>query len=253
MSIKLVVTDLDGCLTAGRGMPVDLQVFGELNKLRNYIAQDLNTPWLAVITARPQPYLEAILQLIDGETFGIFEWGCGLFKPISYNISFFPGLNASLRESITICKAKLSRYIEGNGIGFVQPGKEVAVTVYPFNKTSEALEKLYDIVMNWLSLQELLKDKLRIYKTHTFINLLPMDINKKTGLEWMLKEVGVLPEYCLGIGDGQDDLPFLKECGFSAAPANAAPILKNEVDYWSNYKYGHGILDCIRHFIEENR
>lgn len=49
----------------------------------------------------------------------------------------------------------------------------------------------------------------------------------------------------VGIGDAENDLPFLRLCGFSVAVANAIDSVKEQVDLVTCAKYGAGAREII--------
>src|SRR5262245_10139512 len=59
---------------------------------------------------------------------------------------------------------------------------------------------------------------------------LPSGINKATGLEPALAEIGVAADVTVGIGDAENDHAFLGYCGVGVAVANALPALKHTAD-----------------------
>ena len=64
--IKLIVCDIEGCLTPGKGLPLNLAA---LALLRDYNAKsraNRKFPPLSICTGRSQPYVEATLQAIGG-------------------------------------------------------------------------------------------------------------------------------------------------------------------------------------------
>lgn len=245
---RFIVSDIDGCLTAGRGKPIDMNIFMELQGFSDLIDTRQGTPWIGLITARPQPYLEAILQMIGNNTIGLFEWGCGLFQPSGYRCLFHPNLTPPRVERIAHYKAELSRYLAESQLGFIQFGKECAITIYPFQDSTISIEDLRTEVLRWLDSYKPVEN-FRVEITRTFVNLMPEGIDKLSGFRWMSEFIGVTPEECLGIGDGEDDLPFLSICGYSAAPANAAQAVKDKVSFCSRLDYGRGVIDSIRSML----
>lgn len=249
MKAKFVIADIDGCLTAGRGELIDLSVFDQIRALEPKDRADAQEPWIALITGRPQPYLEGILQLIGMNTIGLFEWGCGLFVPRGYRCVYHPVITTAFHEKVTLIKAALTRHMRENNIGFVQPGKEIAITVYPHNQDGNTVPELYTTVLEWLKCQSNVYNDLTVYQNRTFVYLMPRHVDKRVGLEWMLNQLGIPSAQCLGIGDSEDDLAFLSICGKSAAPHNAMLTVKEQVGYCSSYSYGHGVLDCIQQYL----
>ncbi len=60
-------------------------------------------------------------------------------------------------------------------------------------------------------------------------------------------EMGITLRDVAFIGDDINDLPLLREVGFSGCPDNTAPYVKAKVRYIGNVKGGHG---AFREFVE---
>jgi hydroxymethylpyrimidine pyrophosphatase-like HAD family hydrolase len=59
--------------------------------------------------------------------------------------------------------------------------------------------------------------------------LLPAGIDKAAGLRAALHDLGVEPAMVIGVGDAENDLPFLEVCGRAYACADAVPEVKAAV------------------------
>ena len=55
-----------------------------------------------------------------------------------------------------------------------------------------------------------------------------------------------------GVGDSSSDLTFLTMVGFAAAPANAAPDVKERVHYVSPFEDGEGLMDILERCVAES-
>jgi hydroxymethylpyrimidine pyrophosphatase-like HAD family hydrolase len=75
--------------------------------------------------------------------------------------------------------------------------------------------------------------------------VLPETVNKATGLRAALASVGVKPENVAAIGDAENDLPFLSQCGYSAAVANALDVVKEQVHFVTQKSRGEGVVELI--------
>jgi len=74
--------------------------------------------------------------------------------------------------------------------------------------------------------------------------------NKLTGYEQILADHGLTDEQVGYMGDDLQDLPVLRRAGFSAAPADAAPEVRNAVQWVSASGGGRGAArECIEHVL----
>jgi 3-deoxy-D-manno-octulosonate 8-phosphate phosphatase (KDO 8-P phosphatase) len=63
----------------------------------------------------------------------------------------------------------------------------------------------------------------------------------------VLAELGLGAAQAVVMGDDLPDLPLLRECGFSAAPSDAVPEIRQAVDYITTLAGGRG---CVREVID---
>jgi 3-deoxy-D-manno-octulosonate 8-phosphate phosphatase (KDO 8-P phosphatase) len=74
--------------------------------------------------------------------------------------------------------------------------------------------------------------------------------NKLTGYEQILADHGLTDDQVGYMGDDLQDLTVLRRAGFSAAPADAAPEVRNAVQWVSASGGGHGAArECIEHVL----
>ena len=75
--------------------------------------------------------------------------------------------------------------------------------------------------------------------------LLPMGISKGTGVERVLRSLGLSFQDVLALGDAENDLPFFEACGWGACPANGVPALKERADWVFPGENGDGVAAAI--------
>ena len=76
---KIIFCDIDGCLNEGKNIPFDLGVLGEINAL----IPDLSARGIGftLCTGRPQPYAEAVAQLLGSDLPLVCEGGAMVYVP----------------------------------------------------------------------------------------------------------------------------------------------------------------------------
>jgi hydroxymethylpyrimidine pyrophosphatase-like HAD family hydrolase/energy-coupling factor transporter ATP-binding protein EcfA2 len=84
------------------------------------------------------------------------------------------------------------------------------------------------------------------------VMILPVNVNKATGLASALRELDISPLSVAGCGDAENDLSFLAACGCSAAVANALPSLKSAVDMVLDHDHGDGVIEFIERIMSED-
>jgi hydroxymethylpyrimidine pyrophosphatase-like HAD family hydrolase len=77
------------------------------------------------------------------------------------------------------------------------------------------------------------------------VMVLPSGVNKATGLEAQLQELGLSAHNVAGIGDAENDHAFLSACECGVAVANALPAVKERVDLVTAGDHGRGVIELI--------
>jgi hydroxymethylpyrimidine pyrophosphatase-like HAD family hydrolase len=249
--LKLIVTDLDGCLTGYEEGPVDAVGLAELRLWNDRAVGDSNVPPLVLISGRPMGYVEAFARIIGAPYPCIFENGCGMYKPdggLGHEYAFHPILVAD--PEIESAVGRFNEYLEEyltkpKECGRIM-GKRYAISLTPC--LGGTVEELMEVVGKTPA--ELL-DGFYVTRSISVVDVTPAGINKGSGFDWLidvLREdygLNIRPENVLGIGDSWGDLPFLEKCGVSSAPANAAAEVRERVDYVSASDELFAVLDMI--------
>ena len=243
--LRLVVIDVDGCLTPGEGQAWNFEALKYAARLNRRAQEDAANLAATLCTGRQEPYVEVMMQAIDAHLPGIYENGGGLYYPREYHFVANPLITAEMREALAGIKATLRRAIVETDLGHFQPGKEVSLTIYPLGQVS--VHELY------LATVEALATCQAGYiaqESVSCVDVVPRGIDKGAGVRWLSQETGILLDEMGGIGDSASDLKFLSILGRSAAPANAAAEVKARVDYVSPYENGDGVVDILRRWSE---
>jgi hypothetical protein len=75
--------------------------------------------------------------------------------------------------------------------------------------------------------------------------LLPAGVSKGSGVQHVLRFLGLSPHDVLALGDAENDLPLFDACGFSACPGDSLPAVKERVDWVFPGAHGDGIAAAI--------
>ncbi|MEW6232280.1 MAG: HAD family hydrolase [Chloroflexota bacterium] len=238
--MRLLVVDVDGCLTPGEGRPLDLAVLRQIAQA-NRRAQGDGGPAVTLCTGRQEPYVEVLMQAIGGYLPAIYENGCGLYFPLEYRFQEHPAITAAMRHALAETRSLLQERAVATGKGYFQPGKECSLSLYPLPGTT-----VHDLR---LLVEEALSARPTGYQVQgavSSVDVVPQGMDKGEGVRWLARETGIPLAEMAGLGDSPSDLAFLSLVGFSAAPANAAAEVKARVHYVSPYAHGRGVLDVLR-------
>jgi hydroxymethylpyrimidine pyrophosphatase-like HAD family hydrolase len=84
------------------------------------------------------------------------------------------------------------------------------------------------------------------------IMVLPLRIDKAVGLGAALGELGLSRQNVIGIGDAENDEPFMRLCACSVAVANALPIVKQRADMVTTASHGAGVVELINRIVGDD-
>lgn len=240
--IQLIVLDIDGVVTRGEAQPLDLDLLAQLSALNQASRSDPEQPAVTFCTGRPAPYLEVMLQAIDGHLPGVYENGAGIYFPADYQFMPLPGLEDYLNGFADI-SSRLEETLIRNDIAYFQPGKHHSLTIFATDpaRTSE----LKDLTVQALGA---LSERVDLVYSTSCLNVLPRGVDKGKGLTYLADRVDIPLANMLGVGDSDVDPPFLRLVGHSAAPSNANPEVRGMVDYVSTEATADGVRDILSHF-----
>jgi phosphoglycolate phosphatase-like HAD superfamily hydrolase len=77
------------------------------------------------------------------------------------------------------------------------------------------------------------------------VMLLPPGIDKAAGLEAAVARLALSLSDVVGIGDAENDLAFLRVCGYAVAVANALAAVRDEADFVTRGEDGEGVVEFV--------
>lgn len=239
--IRLLVFDIDGVLTDGEGQPLNLELMGQLARLNQTARQDPSRPAVTLCTGRPGPYVEIMLQAIDGHLPAIYENGAGLYTPEPYR--FLPHPEVGNGVEFKAAERRLEAALVDTGRAFFQPGKQFSHSLFAYDPADTPA------LLGW-AVEALgsLAGTVEFSYAASCLNVLPRGLDKGKGLEFLSQKTGYRLDEMLGVGDSESDLPFLALTGYSAAPANAREKIKQAVQYVSPVPTVDGVRDILHRF-----
>jgi len=81
------------------------------------------------------------------------------------------------------------------------------------------------------------------------VMILPMGVNKGSGLKTALEDLKILASQTVGMGDAENDIDLLKACGRSYAVADSTPGLIAIAQHTTRGGAHHGPLEVIRDLL----
>jgi HAD superfamily hydrolase (TIGR01484 family) len=213
--------DYDGTLALNGAVGVD--VTEKLEELRK------SGRTLILVTGRELQDLMRVFSRLDLFDRIVAENGALLYRPVTQE-------EKVLAEAppADFAKALISR-----GAARVSIGRCIVATWTPYEIT--ALELIKEMGLD-----------LQIIFNKGAVMILPAGVNKATGLETALEELGLSFEHIVGIGDAENDHAFLARCACSVAVSNGLEALKNRVDWVTAGDHGKGVIELIDWLISSD-
>ncbi|HKZ73237.1 MAG TPA: HAD-IIB family hydrolase [Steroidobacteraceae bacterium] len=84
------------------------------------------------------------------------------------------------------------------------------------------------------------------------VMVLPAGVNKATGLNRALTELGLSRHNTAGIGDAENDHAFLSSCECGVAVANALPTVKETADLVTTGHHGEGVIEIVAAMLADD-
>jgi hypothetical protein len=84
------------------------------------------------------------------------------------------------------------------------------------------------------------------------VMILPIGVDKASGLVPALEEMKLSWKNVVGIGDAENDLAFLRKCQCSVAVSNALDSVKAEVDFTTRAPRGEGVVELIQEILKDD-
>jgi HAD superfamily hydrolase (TIGR01484 family) len=184
---------------------------------------------LVMVTGRELPDL-----VQQGPPIELFEWvvaenGALLYRP-------------STREEFPLAPRPPDAFVETlrrRGVAPLSVGRVIVATVEPHDKA--ALEAIRDLGL-----------ELQVIFNKGAVMVLPVGVNKATGLTAALEEMKLSPHNVVAVGDAENDRAFLTLCQSAVAVANALPSLKATADLVTRGSHGDGVAELIDELVRDD-
>lgn len=221
MYISCLATDYDGTL-AHDGIVEDATA-------EALVAFRRSGRRLLLVTGRELPDLMRVFPRIDLFDRVVAENGALLFDPATKKETPLapeppPALVETLRE---------------RGVTPLSVGRSIVATWEPNEKLV-----LEAIRQHGLELQ--------IVFNKGAVMVLPPGINKASGLQAALEDLGLSAHNVVAVGDAENDHAFLQASGYAVAVANALPAIKDEADLITRQARGAGVAELIEAVLKND-
>ncbi|MBV9906269.1 MAG: HAD-IIB family hydrolase [Hyphomicrobiales bacterium] len=115
------------------------------------------------------------------------------------------------------------------------------------------------IIATWEPNEKLVLDAIRehglelqIVFNKGAVMVLPAGVNKASGLQAALEDLGLSAHNVVSVGDAENDHAFLQASGYAVAVANALPAIKDEADLITTQARGTGVAELIEAVLKND-
>jgi len=237
---KLFVVDVDGCLIAENFKEIDVSA---IKLLRDYClkAEGLGLPRVVLCTGRPQPFVQALLQIMGAiwpQTPSVIGSGAYLYYPWEDKLVANPVLVKPVLQNWVALKGRIEKIASHMGAK-AGLGSEPGISVFP--PPSMTVVDLFREIRDSLDGCDLAE----VTRSSLCVDVTPRGVNKRAGVQILSGATGVPPSEMVGIGDSANDLPMLETVGYPACPNNADAAVKRVCRYVSGLEATGGVYDII--------
>jgi hydroxymethylpyrimidine pyrophosphatase-like HAD family hydrolase len=184
---------------------------------------------LVLVTGRLLPDLAALFEPLDLFDRVIAENGAVLYRPAGKE-------ELALAEPLP---AEFVATLAERGVAPLQLGRVIAATMRPHETT--VLSTIRDLGL-----------ELQVIFNRDAVMVLPSGVNKGTGLQAALKELGLTFHNVVGIGDAENDHGFLELCECAVAVANALPAVRQRATFVTEGENGEGVAELAARMLEDD-
>jgi hydroxymethylpyrimidine pyrophosphatase-like HAD family hydrolase len=247
--VRLIVSDLDGCVTAGDSWGLDGALFDRLRDYAERAEVDPAVPRLTFNSGRPLPYVECMARHAHVTMPVLCEGGLLMYEPKTRSIRVHPDYRPEDHDRFAQLAALARKHVEAGELRFIhEPGKMAEFTLLPRNGATTS-----DLELIISEFAELAGGGVRIDRTHAVISLVPDRFSKGVGLKWLAEVTGIPTAEMAAIGDADVDWTFMSLAAASWAPANATPWLRERATVASDARPGEIVIEAIETIIAANR
>ena len=146
------------------------------------------------------------------------------------------------KEEVALAEPPPAEFVDrlkARGVGPISVGRVIVATWEPHETT--VLEVVRDMGL-----------ELQVIFNKGAVMILPSGVNKATGLEAALRDLGLSAHNVVAVGDAENDHAFLASSECAVAVSNALPTLKERADWTTPADHGRGVTQLIQRLLEDD-
>jgi hydroxymethylpyrimidine pyrophosphatase-like HAD family hydrolase len=242
----LVISDIDGCLGPETTAPLNAEVLARIAAHNRLAAQRRDRPLVTVCSGRPQPFAEAMCRLIANDLMPcVAENGVWLWDPRTCDYEMDPAIGPDHRRAVREASAWAEETYGPRGV-VQQPGKAASMSLY--HPDAAYLRSLQPAIAGEFARRGW---PLRVSMTWFYINCDLAHVSKGTGIDRLVRMMGLDKSRLAGIGDTPSDLAIADRVGAFCCPLNADESIKPRAAYVAKSPEAEGVLEILEHLTGE--
>jgi len=221
MNFSNLATDYDGTLAEDGGVAqLTIRALESLRRSRRS---------MVLVTGRELAQLIEVFDRTDLFDWIVAENGALLYHPATRT-------KRLLTEPVPL---HFVEELQRRGVSPISAGDAIVATLRPHEDTVLA-------VIRDLGLER------QITLNKGAVMVLPIGVDKASGMEAALDEMNLSWADVAGVGDAENDLAFLRKCRCSVAVSNALDSVKAEVDFTTHAPGGKGVVELIDEILNDD-
>ena len=258
--IRLAVFDVDGTLYSHKSHSVPVSAVEAIRELRKQGIE------IAIASGRPPFVLQNV---IDAGVEFDYVVGCNghcVYKGTSELLGGFTFTKEMVEDLTEFCvKNEYPLSFKFSHANYIYHKMEAFETIHKNLKLTDDLaikhyeRKRHELELPFGGVAFMPQEVADMYmKEHPEVVFLAFDpdrydvsianVNKGTGLELLLKELGLTFDECIAFGDGANDVEMLSKVGISVAMKECHPSLLEACDYHTDDCLDDGIANALRYY-----
>lgn len=237
---SIVFCDIDGCLGPGKNVAFDLPRLAQIRELIPHLAD--KGIGFSLCTGRPQPYAEAMAQLLGSEMPFVCEGGAMVYEPMTDKYRAMAS-SESVRSLVALQSAMQAAdmfhedlYLEvGNAYSICVTGPAISSGGHTAIRAQmdRLMAQYADYPVAWSH-------------STTSIDITPHGVNKGSGLQAICADFNIPLTHTAGIGDSHGDVSMFAVVARGYCPSNASDELKAMASYVSEQGYTAATLEILQ-------
>ncbi|MGA2967666.1 MAG: HAD-IIB family hydrolase [Candidatus Levyibacteriota bacterium] len=244
---KAIICDIDGTLILNKrdALP-SKKVIKAIKKANKFIH-------VGVATSRPLFAAQRVIEVLELSGLCILYGGSQIYDSLKKSVVWEKPISKSCVKQVSNILKKstapvfIPNELKKENILLVDANDD---RVLQFWVHGIEIEELHELEKALAKIKDICAHRIPSWKKGlTDLTITHKNASKTHGIHQLIRSLGLKKKDIIAIGDGMNDIPLFKACGFKVAMGNASPELKAIADYVAPPVEKDGIVDVIEKFI----